>query len=75
MRRFFRQTALTTIIIAMGISIGCGNMDQARKGANPPDLNGHGGNIQAQSVSDASIILKTIGTNTYVPASHLAEVL
>jgi cell wall-associated NlpC family hydrolase len=74
MRRFFKQTALITIIVLMGITTACGNINQAKKGAQPLDTNQQK-SIQTQSINDAVIAVRTIGTSNYIPVDALAKVL
>jgi cell wall-associated NlpC family hydrolase len=75
MRLFFKKTALITIIVVLGITTACGNMNQAKKGAQPLDANQQQKGIQTQSINDAVIAVKTIGVNTYIPVNDLAKVL
>ncbi|SEB90605.1 C40 family peptidase [Paenibacillus sp. GP183] len=74
MRLFSKQTAVISIIVVMAITTACANIYQAKKSAQPPENNQQKG-IQTQSINDAVIAVKTIGTHTYIPVNDLAKVL
>jgi cell wall-associated NlpC family hydrolase len=58
----------------MGITSACGNMNEAQKDVQPTDTNQQKG-IQTQSINDAVIAVKIIGTKSYIPVNDLAKVL